>query len=228
MHLCLCSLLAALHSLSAAAIASSFPLANAAANAASASPKASVAPCSRASSMSCCACFSFSFKSATACCLCFLQILLCICQCLLYYLLSCQCRAITSYAGVFTYYISKLSNDMTSLAETPRLVSFTNHVYGPCGDGKTDDKPFIHKMDETYYLSWGCFYATSSSIYGPFTMQVISYFCSQCLLVLLTVHCACDCFTVAVAVLHCLVLAHHLCFCLLLFLSLSHCVCRVL
>ena len=27
---------------------------------------------------------------------------------------------------------------MITLAETPKLVNFTNHVYGPCGDGKTD------------------------------------------------------------------------------------------
>ena len=58
-----------------------------------------------------------------------------------------------------------------SLAEQPRLVNFTNHVYGPCGDGKTDDKPFLHKFGTTYYLSWGCFYATGPSVYGPFTMQ---------------------------------------------------------
>lgn len=45
-------------------------------------------------------------------------------------------------AGVFVYYITKLKPDMISLAETPKLVNFTNHVYGPCGDGKTDDKPF--------------------------------------------------------------------------------------
>ena len=74
-------------------------------------------------------------------------------------------------AGVFTYYVTKLGADMVSLGEKPRLVNFTNHVYGPCGDGKTDDKPFMHKQGNTYYLSWGCFYATGPSVYGPFTMQ---------------------------------------------------------
>jgi hypothetical protein len=28
----------------------------------------------------------------------------------------------------------------------------------------------MHKNGDTYYLSWGCFYATGSSVYGPFTM----------------------------------------------------------
>ena len=58
-------------------------------------------------------------------------------------------------AGVFNYFVTKLGKDMVSLAETPKLVNFTNHVYGPCGDGKTDDKPFMHKNGDTYYLSWG-------------------------------------------------------------------------
>lgn len=102
-------------------------------------------------------------------------------------------------AGVFQYYVMKLSPDMISLAETPKLINFTDHVYGnsllysarsaralvlstlqlysrrkslrndadlanrfapcpgPCGDGNTDDKPFLHKNAGTYYLSWGCF-----------------------------------------------------------------------
>ena len=39
---------------------------------------------------------------------------------------------------------------------------------GPYGN-KTDDKPFVHKHGSTYYLSWGCFYSTASSVYGPYT-----------------------------------------------------------
>ena len=31
-----------------------------------------------------------------------------------------------------------------------------------------------HKENGTYYLSWGCFYATSTSVYGPFVTQVLS------------------------------------------------------
>jgi len=56
-------------------------------------------------------------------------------------------------AGVFEYYVTRLGEDMVSLAETPRHV-VVNNPYGPCGDGKTDDKPFIHKENNTYYLSW--------------------------------------------------------------------------
>ena len=74
-------------------------------------------------------------------------------------------------AGVFTYYITKLKPDMITLAETPQLVNFSTHTYGPCGDGKTADQPFLHKNGDTYYLSWGCFYATSKSVYGPYAMQ---------------------------------------------------------
>ena len=59
---------------------------------------------------------------------------------------------------------------MTALAETPRHV-VVKHPYGPCGFNVTDDKPFIHKRNGTYYLSWGCFYATGTSIYGPFETQ---------------------------------------------------------
>ena len=74
-------------------------------------------------------------------------------------------------AGVFTYYVMKLAPDMISLAETPKLIEFSSHVYGPCGDNKTDDKPFLHKNADTFYLSWGCFYASSKSVYGPYEMQ---------------------------------------------------------
>jgi hypothetical protein len=32
----------------------------------------------------------------------------------------------------------------------------------------TDDKPFVHKYNGKYYLSWGCFYAMSDNLYGPY------------------------------------------------------------
>eukprot|EP00035_Acanthoeca_spectabilis_P038622 m.54794 g.54794 ORF g.54794 m.54794 type:complete len:496 (-) comp9215_c0_seq1:346-1833(-) len=72
-------------------------------------------------------------------------------------------------AGVFNYYVTRLNPDMISLAEKPRHV-VVNNPYGPCGDNVTDDKPFIHKEGEWYYLSWGCFYAMSKSVYGPYDM----------------------------------------------------------
>ncbi len=75
----------------------------------------------------------------------------------------------TSYIvfGTFDYYIARLNEDMISLAEPPRLIRIT-HPEGPYGKGKTDDKPFLHRRGDKYYLSWGCYYAMSESPYGPF------------------------------------------------------------
>ena len=63
--------------------------------------------------------------------------------------------------GTFTYFIAKLNPDMTSLAEEPRGVKIWNQQH-------RDDKPFLHKIGAVYYLSWGCFYAMGTSVYGPF------------------------------------------------------------
>ena len=73
--------------------------------------------------------------------------------------------------GTFNYFISELGEDMMSLAEYPRKVDVIGAI-GNYGPGKTDDKPFIHKRSGTFYLSWGCFYATSEgSVYGPYTFR---------------------------------------------------------
>ena len=69
-------------------------------------------------------------------------------------------------AGVFDYFIAKLGPDLMSLAEYPQKVQVLNPT-GPYG-AKTDDKPFMHKANGLYYLSWGCFYGTGASPYGPF------------------------------------------------------------
>ena len=75
--------------------------------------------------------------------------------------------------GVWDYYIAKLNYDMISLAEQPRKL-IINNPRGPYNlDGKnkekpTDDKPFMHKHNGKYYLSWGCFYAISENLYGPY------------------------------------------------------------
>lgn len=75
--------------------------------------------------------------------------------------------------GVWDYYIAKLNDDMISLAEKPHKIMI-NNPKGPYNlDGKnfekpTDDKPFIHKHNGKYYLSWGCFYAMSDNLYGPY------------------------------------------------------------
>lgn len=72
--------------------------------------------------------------------------------------------------GCWNYYLAKLNDDLVSLAETPRLLTLDKQV-GPYGPGRTDDKPFLHKRNGIYYLSWGCYYATSPNIYGPYTYK---------------------------------------------------------
>lgn len=69
--------------------------------------------------------------------------------------------------GKFDFYIARLNDDMISLAEPPRLMEL-DRKNGPIGEGKTDDKPYLHRRGNQYYLSWGCFYATGDSPYGPF------------------------------------------------------------
>jgi len=75
--------------------------------------------------------------------------------------------------GVWDFYIAKLNEDMISLAEEPRKIQL-NNPHGPYNqDGTktewyTDDKPFLHIYHGKYYLSWGCFYAMSDNIYGPY------------------------------------------------------------
>lgn len=75
--------------------------------------------------------------------------------------------------GVWDYYIAKLNEDMISLAEKPRKI-IINKPRGPYNqDGTnqekpTDDKPSVHQYGGKYYLSWGCFYAMSDDLYGPY------------------------------------------------------------
>lgn len=69
--------------------------------------------------------------------------------------------------GTFDFYMARLNRDMISLAEHPRLITIHNPA-GPCAPGKTDDKPFLHKRNGIYYLSWGCFYSMSDKLYGPY------------------------------------------------------------
>jgi hypothetical protein len=78
----------------------------------------------------------------------------------------------TSYIvfGVWDYYIARLNEDMVSLAETPRKIVLDRKM-GPYGPGKTDDKPFLHKRKGIYYLSWGCYYAMSRNVYGPYVYK---------------------------------------------------------
>lgn len=72
--------------------------------------------------------------------------------------------------GVWDYYIARLGADMISLAEPPRRIEIAGAV-GPYGPGRTDDKSFLHHRGDLYYLSWGVFYATAPSPYGPYTYR---------------------------------------------------------
>ena len=72
--------------------------------------------------------------------------------------------------GVWDYYIAKLNADMISLAEAPRKLELDKKE-GPVGNGKTDDKPNVHKVNGRYYLSWGCYYAMADNIYGPYVYK---------------------------------------------------------
>jgi arabinoxylan arabinofuranohydrolase len=72
--------------------------------------------------------------------------------------------------GTFQYYIARLGDDLMSFAEPLRHVTIINAT-GPYGPNSTDDKPFLALINGVYYLSWGAFYATGSSPYGPFTFR---------------------------------------------------------
>ena len=69
--------------------------------------------------------------------------------------------------GCWDYYIARLNDDMVSLAETPRKLEVSPKM-GPYGPGKLDDKPFLFERNGKYYLSWGCYYAISDNLYGPY------------------------------------------------------------
>lgn len=69
--------------------------------------------------------------------------------------------------GKGDYFIARLSDDMRSLAEEPAPIEIKNPA-GPYGPGWTDDKPCLHRYQDHYFLSWGCYYAMSKKLYGPY------------------------------------------------------------
>lgn len=69
--------------------------------------------------------------------------------------------------GCWNYYIVKMSHDMKSIDGIPQRIQI-NNVEGPYGKGKADDKVSLHQYDDVYYLSWGCYYATSTNLFGPY------------------------------------------------------------
>ena len=72
--------------------------------------------------------------------------------------------------GTFDYYLARLNDDMISLAEKPKPIALDRR-FGPYGEGKTDDKPSLHKRNGIYYLSWSSFYAMSTNVYGPYAFK---------------------------------------------------------
>lgn len=64
------------------------------------------------------------------------------------------------------YYLAELLDDMISYRQPVHLS--VQGALGPYGPGKADDKPFLHKYAGVYYLSWGVFYATATTPYGPY------------------------------------------------------------
>ncbi len=66
------------------------------------------------------------------------------------------------WAGGDSYYIARLNEDMCTLAETPKKIIVNDLA---------DDKPFLHKHDGVYYLTWASFYATADNVYGPYTLR---------------------------------------------------------
>jgi len=72
--------------------------------------------------------------------------------------------------GTFHYFVVRLNDDLISLAESPRPLQL-DRQFGPYGQGKTDDKPSLHKRNGIYYLSWSSFYAMSTNVYGPYSYK---------------------------------------------------------
>lgn len=70
-------------------------------------------------------------------------------------------------ADTANYYfcIAKLSDDMISLAESPRRISINGDANVLAGN----DKPTLHKKGNKYYLSAGSHYAIADNVYGPYT-----------------------------------------------------------
>ncbi len=63
------------------------------------------------------------------------------------------------------YCAVKLNEDMVSLAEEPKRITFL----GILKDFGGTDKVSVHKYKHLYYLSAGGWYATSTNVYGPYT-----------------------------------------------------------
>lgn len=69
-----------------------------------------------------------------------------------------------------SYIIARLEPSLVALAEEPRaIIVLPDPVTGAAMPG--DDKSTLHKHLDKYYLSAGAWYATASSVYGPYTFR---------------------------------------------------------
>ena len=64
------------------------------------------------------------------------------------------------------FHITKLNEDMISVAETPKPIQIIGNAWEKAPHWM--DKNYIFKHKNTYYLSWGRDYAISKNIYGPY------------------------------------------------------------
>ena len=54
------------------------------------------------------------------------------------------CACVYILFGVWQYYIARMADDVSCVAETPQPLTI-NNPRGPYGEGKTDDKVSLHK-----------------------------------------------------------------------------------
>jgi len=64
------------------------------------------------------------------------------------------------------FHITKLNEDMVSIAETPKPIQIIGNAWENAPHWM--DKNYIFKHKDIYYLSWGRNYAISKNIYGPY------------------------------------------------------------
>lgn len=64
------------------------------------------------------------------------------------------------------YYIAELNDDMISTAETPKPIVVNGEAWENAP--KWQDKNYLFKYNDTYYLSWGRDYAVSKNLCGPY------------------------------------------------------------
>lgn len=74
------------------------------------------------------------------------------------------CGTVKSPPPYDAYLIAKLNDDMVTLAEDFRVMDYPDNP-------NPEDKPNLHKHGGLYYLSHASYYATSKSVYGPYTYR---------------------------------------------------------